>query len=131
MVCSLINIINNFSNIYSAPASVAAGFGIVQWSFGRRIELIDYAKEKNIKPASMVAQLNFFYYEVTEKSSYSVTEKYITGSYSGYDTAVAFCKNFERPKGSVRDLNTKDSCTNRADQIVPNMTTYVKNGCID
>jgi len=121
----------NFSNIYSAPASVAAGFGIVQWSFGRRIELIDYAKEKNIKPASMVAQLNFFYYEVTEKSSYSVTEKYITGSYSGYDTAVAFCKNFERPKGSVRDLNTKDSCTNRADQIVPNMTTYVKNGCID
>lgn len=119
----------NISNIYTAPDSVAAGFGIVQWSWGRRINLINYARENGANPASMVAQLNFFYKEVSEKPEYAITNKYITGAYSGYDTAVAFCKNYERPRGSVRDLTVDDSCTDRATAIVPNMTTYVKNGC--
>lgn len=119
----------DFDTIYNAPASVAAGFGIIQWSFGRRINLINYAKENGWNPASMVAQLNFLYHEISTINSYSITQKYITGNYSAYDTAVAFCKNFERPGKSVQDLNKSDSCTLRADGNVPSIEAYVKNGC--
>ena len=79
----------------------------------------------------MQAQLNYLYYEITNKSSYSITNKYLTGNYSGYDTAVAFCKNFERPSGSKSDLNASDSCTARADNNVSVITQYVTNGCSD
>ena len=121
----------NLETIYDAPSTVAAGFGLIQWSFGRRIQLIDYAREKNWEAASMQAQLNYLYYEITNKSSYAVTNKYLTGNYSSYDIAVAFCKNFERPGGSTTDLNVSDSCTTRANNNVEEMILYVSNGCSD
>ena len=121
----------NLETIYDAPSTVAAGFGLIQWSFGRRVQLIEYAQERNWEAASMQAQLNYLYYEITNKSSYSITNKYLTGNYSGYDTAVAFCKNFERPSGSKSDLNASDSCTARADNNVSVITQYVTNGCSD
>ena len=117
--------------IYDAPSTVAAGLGIIQWSYGRRIALINYAKERNWEATTLQAQLNYMYYEITSNNSYSVTSKYITGNYSGHDTAVAFCKNFERPGGSTTDLSVSDSCTYRANSNVPDMTLYVTNGCSD
>ncbi len=119
----------NINTIYNAPSSAAAGFGLIQWSFGRRIQLIEYAKERNWEAASMQAQLNYLYYEIANISAYSVTNKYITGNYAGYDIAVAFCKNFERPVGSTTNLNVSDSCTARALNGASKMTTYVENGC--
>lgn len=118
-----------YQTVYNAPASKAVGLGLIQWSFGRRVELVNYAKSKGWDPASMGAQLNFLYYEISQKSAYAVTNKYITGNYSANDIAVAFCKNFERPGGSVANLTTADHCTNRASSNVPAMETYVKNGC--
>ena len=121
----------NLETIYDAPSTVAAGFGLIQWSFGRRIQLIEYARERNWEAASMQAQLNYLYHEITNNSGYSVTYKYVTGNYNSYDIAVAFCKNFERPSGSTTDLNTTDSCTARADNNVNSMIQYVQNGCSD
>ncbi|MCM1052965.1 MAG: phage tail tip lysozyme [Ruminococcus sp.] len=119
----------NFSNVYNAPSSKAVGFGLIQWSFGRRIELIDYAKNKGWDPATMGAQLNFLFYELSTKSSYDVTYKYVTGNYSSRDIAVAFCKNYERPSGSNQNLKSSDSCTSRADTNEPLLSNYVKNNC--
>ena len=121
----------NINTIYNAPIEKAIGFGLIQWSYGRRVNLINYAKENGWPAASMAAQLNFMYHEISTNSGYNVTNKYITGNYSAYETAVAVCKNYERPKNSVASLTTSDSCTIRAQGNAPSMTTYVNNGCHD
>lgn len=108
-------------NIYSAPADVAAGFGLFQWSFGRRINVINYARNNGMEPTSLQAQLEYFVQELN--TSYPVTLKYVTGNYSAYDIATNFCLDFERP------ANKNTTCPNRATTYVDMFTEYVKNGC--
>ncbi len=108
-------------NIYSAPADVAAGFGLFQWSFGRRINVINYARNNGMDPTSLQAQLEYFVQELN--TSYPVTLKYVTGNYSAYDIATNFCLDFERP------ANKNTTCPNRATNYVDMFTSYVKNGC--
>lgn len=108
-------------NIYNVSADEAAGFGLFQWSFGRRINVINYARNNGMSPTSLQAQLEYFVQELN--SSYPVTLKYVTGNYSAYDIATNFCLDFERP------ANKSTTCPTRASKYVNTFTEYVKNGC--
>ena len=108
-------------NIWDVPASKAAGFGLIQWSYGRRINVINYARENNMSPTSLKAQLEYFNIEL--ENSYPVTRKYVTGNYSAYDIGLNFCLDFERPS------NKKVTCPNRINNSVDEYTSYVANGC--
>ncbi len=111
----------NINNIYNVSASEAAGFGLFQWSFGRRVNMISYAKSNGMSPTSLKAQLEYFVKELNE--SYPVTNKYVTGNYSAYDIANNFCLDFERP------ANKNTTCSNRANNYVNKFIEYVNNGC--
>lgn len=107
--------------IYDAPSTVAAGFGLVQWSYGRRINVINYANEKGLSPTSLQAQLEYLNEEIQNK--YPLTKKYIFGNYSAYEIGLTFCKNFEVPK------NYETTCPNRVSQSIDSYLNYVNNGC--
>ena len=107
--------------IYNAPESKAAGFGLVQWSYGRRIKMINYAKSKGLSPTSLQAQLEYLNYEI--QNSYPTTRKYLFGNYSAYDIALNFCLDFERPG------NKKVKCPQRVNEYIDSYTKYVNNGC--
>lgn len=99
----------------------SAGYGLVQWtSAGRKSNLYNYAKSKNTSIGDITMQLEFF---VSEVSGYTVTYKYITGTYSAYDIANNFCLDYERPK------NKETSCPSRAASNAASMLNYVNNNC--
>ena len=103
------------------------GYGLAGWTDeGRKKALYEYTIERGISISSISAQTCFL---IEELPNYSVANKYVTGNYSAYDTAVAFCKDFERPTGSEYDLGIYDSCTERASVEASAMLEYVKNGC--
>lgn len=107
--------------IYDAPSTVAAGFGLVQWSYGRRINVINYANEKGLSPTSLQAQLEYLNEEIQNK--YPLTKKYIFGNYSAYEIGLTFCKNFEVPR------NYETTCPTRVSQSIDSYLNYVNNGC--
>ncbi len=105
---------NNFVND-------SAGYGLVQWTnAGRKNNLYNYAKEKNVSIGDITMQLEFF---VQEVSGYTVTYKYITGNFAAYDIANNFCLDYERPK------NKETSCPSRASSNTESMLNYVTNNC--
>ena len=112
---------HTIDDIFDVSADEAAGFGLVQWSFGRRVNMINYANSKGLSPTSLQAQLEYFNQEV--QNSYPVTKKYIFGNYSAYDIGLTFCKNFERPK------NYETTCPARVSANINKYLEYVNNGC--
>ncbi len=112
---------HTIDDIFEVSADEAAGFGLVQWSFGRRINMINYANSKGLSPTSLQAQLEYFNQEI--QNSYPVTKKYIFGNYSAYDIGLTFCKDFERPQ----DLET--TCPARVSANIDKYIEYVNNGC--
>lgn len=104
-----------------------AGYGLIQWtSSGRKSALYDYAKNENKSISALSVQLGYLLKEI---DGYSMTKKYVTGSYTSSVVATAFCKDFERPGGSSRDMNVSDSCTTRANNNAQKMLDFVNNGC--
>lgn len=112
---------HTINDIFDVPSTEAAGFGIVQWSFGRRVNMINYAKSKGLSPTSLQAQLEYFNYEL--QNSYPLTKKYVFGNYSAYDIGVTFCKNYEVPKNYIT------VCPTRVSTNIESFITYVNNNC--
>lgn len=112
---------HTIDDIFDVSADEAAGFGLVQWSFGRRINMINYARSKGLSPISLQAQLEYLNYEI--QNSYPVTKKYIFGNYSAYDIGLTFCNNFEAPK------NYETTCPARVSENIDKYVEYVNNGC--
>ena len=108
-------------NIATVPSSEAAGFGLFQWSFGRRVNVINYLNNNGYSITSLQGQLEYFVNELD--TYYPVTKKYVTGNYSVYDIANNFCQTFEVP------YNYKVNCPTRAQNYSSEYETYVKNGC--
>lgn len=111
----------NIDTIYSAPADVAAGFGLVQWSYGRRINMINYAKSKGLSATSLQAQLEYFNKELNE--SYISVNKYVLGNYSAEEIGKKFCLEFESP------AKKQITCPNRVNSGINTYIEYVNNGC--
>jgi Phage tail lysozyme/Peptidase_C39 like family len=71
------------------------GYGIVQWSFGRRDALEAYAKQRGIPVSSLELQLDFLWKELT--TSYSEVLQEIKQSKSLNEASDIFLKKFEVP----------------------------------
>lgn len=108
-------------NIANVSSSEAAGFGLFQWSFGRRVNVINYLNSNGYSLTSLQGQLEYFVQELD--TYYPTTKKYVTGNYSVYDIANNFCQTFEVP------YNYKVNCPIRAQNYSDQFETYVKNGC--
>lgn len=86
------------------------GFGLCQWSFGRRTQLEQYAASKGVSASDVDTQIEFLLGELTPGGGADGYATYQMGSgMNGYtvnnwknasspeDAAVAFCWVFERP----------------------------------
>ena len=85
------------------------GFGLCQWSFGRRTALEAYAASKGVEPSDVNTQIEFLIGEITPGGGANGYATYQLVSYNGYsasdwsnastpeDAAIAFCWSFERP----------------------------------
>ena len=85
------------------------GFGLCQWSFGRRTQLEQYAESKGKSPGDVNTQIEFLIAEITPGGGADGFANYQLMNYHGFspsdwenattpeDAAIAFCWTFERP----------------------------------
>lgn len=85
------------------------GFGLCQWSFGRRTQLENYAKSKGVSPSDINTQIEFLIGEITPGGGANGYANYQIMNNKGYTAndwknanspekaAEVFCYTFERP----------------------------------
>lgn len=81
-------------------ARVDKGFGICQWTFGRRTNLETFAREQGKEVADLGLQLDFLWHELSTISSYKtkVLDKYLADASMSIDAASdLFLRHFEIP----------------------------------
>lgn len=95
------------------------GFGLCQWSFGRRTQLEAYASSKGREPSDINTQIEFLIGELTPGGGASGYATYQLLTYNGYsasdwenattpeEAAIAFCWSFERPGVPRMDVRTE------------------------
>lgn len=80
------------------------GFGLCQWTGGRRTNLVNWCKTHGKSHTSLDGQLAFLEYELN--NSYSATLMKLRGvdntAAGAYNAGYYFCYNFERPANYVR-----------------------------
>ena len=93
------------------------GFGLCQWSYGRRTQIEAYAASKGVSPSDVQTQLEFMLAEMTpEKMEGNLAEDFADSQFipqSDYErwknselpeeAAEIFCWAFERPNKSIRN----------------------------
>jgi len=82
------------------------GYGIAQWSFGRRANLENYAKEQGKPISDLGVQLNFLWYEL--ETSQSAAKNAVTSSNSVLEATTAWTLQFERPREDLRAGRIKE-----------------------
>lgn len=105
-------------NEASIEGGSGAGFGLCQWTGGRRTQLESYAASKGVAPSDLDTQIEFLLAEITPGGGANGYAKYQLSSYNGYsasdwknastpeDAATAFCWSFERPGIPRMDVRT-------------------------
>ena len=95
------------------------GFGIVQWSYGRRTALEDAAREKGVSPADLCFQLEYLYQELTVRTAdrpeyrqYGTEWKALQAMTSHRDALVMFHHEFE--VSHLMDTNNPTEAVNTA-----------------
>lgn len=95
------------------------GFGLCQWSFGRRTQLEAYATSKGVNPGDVNTQIEFLLGELTPGGGADGYASYQLMNYHGYspddwinattpeDAAIAFCWTFERPGTARMEVRTE------------------------
>ena len=92
-----------------------AGFGLCQWSFGRRTQLEKYAKSKGKNPSDINTQIEFLIGELTPGGGADGYANYQFGSNgenwknaSSVDQATEiYCRYFERPNMAVAHMDRR------------------------
>lgn len=119
---------------YKNFSSDSAGYGLAQWtSGGRKLNLYNYAKERNVSIGNFEMQFNFMLREL--ERSYSNTYKYITGGHDAIDTGAYWCDHYESPGGSepcsIYGNCPSQHCINRTKNSIlsDKIEEYVNNGC--
>lgn len=99
-------------NIYQEsglnPARVESngeGIGLVQWSFGRKQSLINYASSKGVDWSDLETQLEFLVDELDSKQFYQPYKDSFMNPYSVNEATEAFCFGFERPNKAKANLS--------------------------
>ena len=95
-----------------------AGFGLCQWTGGRRTQYEAYAASKGVSVSDLDTQIEFLLGEITPGGGANGYARYQLSSYNGYsasdwknastpeDAAIAFCWSFERPGIPRMDVRT-------------------------
>lgn len=75
------------------------GYGIIQWSFGRRDNLFAFAREKGMSASSLDLQLMFFLHEynTTGWAGHKTDRTTFKNTDSVYTATKSFMDGFERP----------------------------------
>lgn len=90
------------------PARVESngeGIGLVQWSFGRKQSLINYASSKGVDWSDLETQLEFLVDELDSKQFYQPYKDSFMNPYSVNEATEAFCFGFERPNKAKANLS--------------------------
>ena len=90
------------------PARVESngeGIGLVQWSFGRKQSLINYASSKGVDWSDLETQLEFLVDELDSKQFYQPYKDTFMNPYSVNEATEAFCFGFERPNKAKANLS--------------------------
>ena len=90
------------------PARVESngeGIGLVQWSFGRKQNLINYASSKGKDWTDLESQLEFLVDELDSKQFYQPYKDTFINPYSVSEATEAFCFGFERPNKAKANLD--------------------------
>ena len=90
------------------PARVESngeGIGLVQWSFGRKQSLINYASSKGKDWSDLESQLEFLVSELDSKQFYQPYKDSFMNPYSVNEATEAFCFGFERPNKAKANLS--------------------------
>ena len=90
------------------PARVESngeGIGLVQWSFGRKQNLINYASSKGVDWSDLETQLEFLVDELDSKQFYQPYKDSFMNPYSVNEATEAFCFGFERPNKAKANLS--------------------------
>lgn len=90
------------------PARVESngeGIGLVQWSFGRKQSLINYASSKGKDWSDLESQLEFLVSELDSKQFYQPYKDTFEKPYSVDEATEAFCFGFERPNKAKANLS--------------------------
>lgn len=81
------------------------GYGLVQWSFGRRQQLEAFAESKGKPVSDIYVQLEFLVKELKSgKQLYGTYADQFNNPYSVDDATEAFCWGFERPNKNYANM---------------------------
>lgn len=82
------------------------GYGIAQWSFGRRTNLENYAKEKGKPVSDLGVQLNFLWQELEGPENRALNM--VKSASTVRDATIAWTNGFERPREDLRPGRIKE-----------------------
>ena len=82
------------------------GYGIAQWSFGRRTNLENYAKEKGKPVSDLGVQLNFLWQELEGPENRALNMVKSTSTVR--EATIAWTNGFERPREDLRPGRIKE-----------------------
>ncbi len=73
------------------------GYGIAQWSYGRKTEMIAYCESQGKAKNDLQCQLDFLEKEMNSNQFVGENRRIFDNPYSVESAARAFCNGFERP----------------------------------
>ena len=82
------------------------GYGIAQWSFGRRTKLENYAKEKGKPVSDLGVQLNFLWQELEGPENRALNM--VKSASTVREATIAWTNGFERPREDLRPGRIKE-----------------------
>ena len=82
------------------------GYGIAQWSFGRRTNLENYAKEKGKPVSDLGVQLNFLWQELEGPENRALNM--VKSASTVREATIAWTNGFERPREDLRPGRIKE-----------------------
>lgn len=82
------------------------GYGIAQWSFGRRTNLENYAKEKGKPVSDLGVQLNFLWQELEGPENRALNM--VKSASTVREATIAWTNGFERPREDLRPARIKE-----------------------
>lgn len=93
-ICAILGNLHQESGLNpEISESNGIGYGLAQWSFGRKTELLS----RYDNPSDINNQLDYLWYELTELKMWTSNYEYIFYTTTNLKEAtIAFCKGFER-----------------------------------
>lgn len=83
------------------------GYGLMQWSFGRKQNLFAYCDSKGKAHSDVNCQIEFMLKELDSSQFYEPQKSTFKNPYSVKEATEAFCWGFERPRKSTAAIDDR------------------------